>query len=430
MEHLAISGKKPLVGKVDISGAKNAAVAIIPAALCVGKVHTIENLPKIEDVRKYIAVLEGMGAKCRFLDDHTLRVDATKVNSGIAMHENLKSMRASYYLIGALLGRFKKAVVPMPGGCNFGSRPIDQHFKGFEALGATVLQEHGAISVTADRLVGTKIYLDVASVGATINIMMAAIYAEGETILENCAKEPHIVDCANFLNMCGANIKGAGTGVLRITGVKASEMKDRDYTIIPDQIEAGTYMIASAITGGDVTVRRVIPKHMEALSAKLTEMGCKVISGDDWIKVQGTAELKSTTVTTLYYPGFPTDLQPQMTALLTQAEGTSYVTETVFENRFQYIDQLSRLGAKVKIEGRMAVIEGSARLTGAEVTATDLRAGACLVVAALAAEGCTVISNVNYIDRGYEKLEEKLTNLGASIRRINDGDPPLVAVEA
>jgi len=230
--------------------------------------------------------------------------------------------------------------------------------------------------------------------------------------------------------MCGANIKGAGTGVLRITGVKASEMKDRDYTIIPDQIEAGTYMIASAITGGDVTVRRVIPKHMEALSAKLTEMGCKVISGDDWIKVQGTAELKSTTVTTLYYPGFPTDLQPQMTALLTQAEGTSYVTETVFENRFQYIDQLSRLGAKVKIEGRMAVIEGSARLTGAEVTATDLRAGACLVVAALAAEGCTVISNVNYIDRGYEKLEEKLTNLGASIRRINDGDPPLVAVEA
>lgn len=430
MEHLVISGKKPLKGAVDISGAKNAAVAIIPAALCVGKVHIIENLPKIEDVCKYIAVLEGMGAKCQFLDDHTLRVDARKISPNIAMHENLKSMRASYYLIGALLGRFKKAVVPMPGGCNFGSRPIDQHFKGFEALGATIVQEHGSIFVNADRLVGTKIYLDIASVGATINIMMAAIYAEGETILENCAKEPHIVDCANFLNMCGANIKGAGTGVLRITGVKPNEMKNCDYSIIPDQIEAGTYMIASGVTGGDVTVRRIIPKHMEALSAKLTEMGCKIISGDDWIRVKSTTQLKPTTVTTLYYPGFPTDLQPQMTALLTQAEGTSYVTETVFENRFQYIDQLSRLGAKVKIEGRMAVIEGGSRLTGAEVTATDLRAGACLVVAALAAEGCTVISNVNYIDRGYENLEEKLTNLGANIRRINHGDTPLVVVEA
>ncbi|MCL2235040.1 MAG: UDP-N-acetylglucosamine 1-carboxyvinyltransferase [Defluviitaleaceae bacterium] len=430
MEHIIISGNKPLKGRVDISGAKNAAVAIIPATLCAGGVHTIENLPQIEDVRNYITVLESMGASCEFLDDHTMRVDARNVSSTVNMPENLKGMRASYYLIGSLLGRFKKAVVPMPGGCNFGSRPIDQHIKGFEALGAEVIQEHGSIFVTAERLVGTKIYLDVASVGATINIMMAAVYAEGETILENCAKEPHIVDCANFLNMCGANIKGAGTGVMRITGVTPTDMKDRDYTIIPDQIEAGTYMIAAAVTGGEVTVRRVIPKHMEALSAKLQEMGCDVFAGDDWIKVRGKEELKPTTVTTLYYPGFPTDLQPQMTALLTQGNGTSYVTETVFENRFQYIDQLARLGAKVKIEGRMAVIEGQARLTGADVTATDLRAGACLVVAALAAEGNTQISNVHYIDRGYENLEEKLTALGANIRRISDGEPPLVALEA
>ncbi|MCL2854085.1 MAG: UDP-N-acetylglucosamine 1-carboxyvinyltransferase [Defluviitaleaceae bacterium] len=426
MEHLVISGNKPLKGRVDISGAKNAAVAIIPATLCAGGVHTIENLPQIEDVRNYIAVLESMGAKCRLLNPSTLQVDARKANSTVHMPDNLKGMRASYYLIGALLGRYKHAVVPMPGGCNFGSRPIDQHIKGFEALGATVVQEHGSIFVSAQRLVGTKIYLDVASVGATINIMMAAVYAEGETTIENCAKEPHIVDCANFLNMCGANIKGAGTGVIRILGVKTSDMKDRDYTIIPDQIEAGTYMIAGAITSGEVVVRKVIPKHMEALSAKLQEMGCEIFAGDDWIKVRGKTELKPTTVTTLYYPGFPTDLQPQMTALLTQGNGTSYVTETVFENRFQYIDQLARLGAKVKIEGRMAAIEGAARLTGAHVEATDLRAGACLVVAALAAEGATKISNVHFIDRGYENIVDKLKALGASVRRIGDGEAPIV----
>ncbi|MCL2350882.1 MAG: UDP-N-acetylglucosamine 1-carboxyvinyltransferase [Defluviitaleaceae bacterium] len=423
MEYFAIAGNKPLGGTVNISGAKNAAVAIIPAALMSSGISIIENLPQIEDVASYVSVLNKMGAKCKFLNKSTLQIDATKINSTSISPDSISNMRASYYMLGTLLTRFKRASVPMPGGCNFGSRPIDQHIKGFEALGAKVVQEHGMIHVEADKLIGNHVYLDLASVGATLNIMMAACMAEGITIIENVAKEPHIVDCANFLNMCGANIKGAGTGVTRITGV--SQMRGSNYTIIPDQIETGTYMIAAAITGGDVLLRNVIPKHMEPLTHKLVEMGCKVTTCGDTIRVASEGGLSAANIKTLYYPGFPTDLQPQMTALLSQAEGVSYVTEAVFDNRFQYVDQISRLGVKIKIEGRMAVVEGPARLTGTEVVATDLRAGASLIIAALAAEGVTKISNIHYIDRGYENIEHKLSKLGANISRLS-GDAPAI----
>jgi len=420
MDHFVIVGRNRLSGKVNISGAKNAAVAIIPATLASNGICTIENLPNIEDVSNYTLALKKMGASCKFLDKSTLQIDARKVKSTLLSSEMLKDMRASYYLIGALLGRLGHAQVPLPGGCNFGSRPIDQHIKGFEALGAKVVIEHGLIKVTADRLVGSNIYLDMASVGATINIMLAAVHAEGVTTIENAAKEPHIVDCANFLNMCGAGIKGAGTDIIRIVGT--NHLKGCTYAIIPDQIEAGTYMISSAITGGDVTVCNVIPKHMDSLTAKLIEMGCDVRDGDDWIRVKADRQLNAANVKTLYYPGFPTDLQPQMTALLACASGTSFVTESVFPNRFQYVDQLMRLGVKIKIDGRMAVVEGPARLTGADVIAADLRAGAALVMAALAAAGVTKISNTHYIDRGYEGLEYKLSSLGANIRRLTTGD--------
>jgi len=420
LEHFIINGNKPLKGKVQISGAKNAAVAVIPAALLVDGVCILENLPCIEDVQSYVSVLRSMGVVCEFLDESTLQIDASKVCTTNISPEQLKDMRASYYLIGALLGRYKKANVPMPGGCNFGVRPIDQHIKGFESLGAKVVIEHGAVTAHADKLLGTQIFLDMASVGATINIMMAAVFAEGITTIENAAKEPHIVDCANFLNMCGAKIKGAGTDVIRITGVE--KLEGKRYSIIPDQIETGTYMIAAAITGGDVKVCNVIPKHMESLTAKLQEMGCTVIAQEDWIKVKAANPLTAANIKTLYYPGFPTDLQPQITTLLTQAEGVSYVNETVFDTRFQYVDQLTRLGAKITLEGRMAVVEGTSRLTGADVVATDLRAGAALMLAALAAEGTTKISNLYYIDRGYEKIVEKLTALGADVRRSNGED--------
>ena len=427
MDHFIISGQRPLSGKVHISGAKNAAVAIIPAALASDGVCTIENLPDIEDVANYIAALRKLGAKCKFINDSTLRIDARNIKSALVAMDILKDMRASYYLLGALLGRLGHAQVPLPGGCNFGLRPIDQHVKGFEALGAKVVIEHGVVKVSADRLVGSNVYLDMASVGATINIMLAAVYAEGTTIIENAAKEPHIVDCANFLNMCGASIKGAGTDIIRIVGTK--RMEGCSYAIIPDQIEAGTYMIAGAITGGDVTVCNVIPKHMESLTAKLTEMGCDTQSGDDWIRVKSSGRLNAVNIKTIYYPGFPTDLQPQMTALLASAHGSSHVTEAVFPNRFQYVDQLVRLGVKIKIEGRTAIVEGPARLTGAEVIATDLRAGASLVVAALASTGVTKISNIHYIDRGYQDLEQKLSSLGASIKRITTNELPAI-VEA
>ena len=430
MEHFVIVGNRPLRGEVTISGAKNAAVAIIPAALAARGVSVLENLPNIEDVNNFITVLERIGAKCKRLDAGTLQIDSTNIKSSAITSELLKDMRASYYLIGVLLGRMGHAEVPLPGGCNFGARPIDYHIKGFEALGASVTLEHGKVKVHAEKLTGANIYLDAASVGATINIMLAAVYAEGTTTIENAAKEPHIVDTANFLNMCGASIKGAGTDVIRITGIAPGGLRGCNYAIIPDQIEAGTYMIATAITSGDVRVCNVIPKHMDSLTAKLQEMGCKVTNGDDWIRVNAVdKELEAVNLQTNYYPGFPTDMQPQMTALLARAKGTSFVTESVFPNRFQYVDQLMRLGVKIKIDGRMAVVEGPARLTGTEVMATDLRAGASLVVAALAATGMTKISNVHFIDRGYENLERKLSALGANIRRSTTEELPIV-VEA
>ncbi len=412
-----IKGQNRLKGEVYINGAKNAAVAIISAALSARGLSTIENLPNIEDVFTLVEMAENLGAKCTFLDKHTLSVDTSDVNQYIASYDALRKMRASYYLVGALLGRFGHAEVVLPGGCNLGARPIDQHIKGFEALGAVVSIEHGMIKAHAEKLTGANIYLDMASVGATVNIMLAAVLAEGVTVIENAAKEPHVVDTANFLNHMGANIKGAGTDVIRIVGVKA--LTGCEYTIIPDQIEAGTFMIAGAITKGDVTVRNIIPKHMDSIAAKLSEMNCTIEEGDDYIRVIGNEELNNVHLKTMTYPGFPTDLQPQMTALLSVCKGTSIITETVFENRFQYVNELRRLGCTVTVEGRSAIIEGVSRLTGAQVNATDLRAGAALIIAGLVAVGETKIGNVKYIDRGYEGIVNKLQNLGADISKCD-----------
>ena len=420
MEYLEIIGGKKLSGEVYINGAKNAAVAMLPAALVANDVCVLENLPYIEDVISLVDALNKVGAKCEFQDRHTLVIDSRGVTDYKAHYESVKKTRASYYLVGVLLGRFGKAEVALPGGCNFGTRPIDQHVKGFEAMGAEIKIEHGMIIAHADKLVGTNIYLDVVSVGATINIMLAAIYATGTTIIENAAKEPHVVDTANFLNAMGANIKGAGTDVIRIVGVE--RLHGAEYMIIPDQIEAGTYMIAAAITGGEVTVRNIIPKHMDSVSAKLHEMNCIMEDGDDFVKISAPQKLNSANIKTMAYPGFPTDLQPQMTALLCVTEGTGIITETIWENRFQYVNELKRLGCRVTVEGRVAVVEGGGRITGAEAFATDLRAGAALVVAGLAAEGRTLVGNVKYIDRGYEDLVQKLANLGAQIRRVTIED--------
>lgn len=403
------------MGDVTINGAKNAAVAILPAALLVDGISEIENLPYIDDVMKLKRAMEDLGAVVTVQDKHTLKVDGSTIFDYRATNDYVGNIRASYYLIGALLGRFKKAEVAMPGGCNFGVRPIDQHIKGFEALGATVKVENGMIKAYAEKLVGTKIYLDVVSVGATINVMLAAVLAEGTTTIENAAKEPHVVDVANYLNMMGASVKGAGTDVIRIKGVE--KLTGGKYSTIPDQIEAGTYMIAAAITAGDVYVRNIIPEHMYSVSLKMIEMGIQIEEGDDYIRVTAPKALKGTNVKTLPHPGFPTDLQPQMATLLSVAEGTSTMIEGVWDNRFQYVDELKKTGAKIKVEGRMAIIEGVERLTGAKVSATDLRAGAALVLAALRAEGETTIQNVKYIDRGYEAIEEKLTALGAEIER-------------
>lgn len=416
MSELLVRGGKRLVGDVVVNGAKNAAVAILPAALLVDGISEIDNLPYIDDVMKVKEAMEALGAVTEMVDKHTLRIDGSTVFDYKATQDYIGNIRASYYLIGALLGRFKKAEVAMPGGCNFGVRPIDQHIKGFEALGAKVTIEHGIIKAYADRLIGTKIYLDVVSVGATINIMLAAVLAEGTTIIENAAKEPHIVDVANFLNMVGAEIKGAGTDVIRIKGV--DRLTGGKYSTIPDQIEAGTYMIAGAITGGDVCVRNIIPEHMYSLSLKMMEMGIEIEEGDDYIRVIAPDTLKATNVKTLPHPGFPTDLQPQMAVLLSVAKGVSTIIEGVWDNRFQYIEELKRTGAKIKVDGRMAVIEGVDQLTSATLTATDLRAGAAMVIAGLKAEGETTIKNIKYIDRGYEAIEEKLTKLGADIRRV------------
>ena len=417
LKKIVINGGHKLTGKVNISGAKNAASAIIPAAICASGVSIIENLPLVEDIACFMNILTKLGAKCEMLNEHAMRIDASSVSNIPATFECVKNIRASYYTMGALLGRFNQAEVAMPGGCDFGSRPIDLHIKGFEALGAKTQTVGGILKMHAPNgLRGASIYLDIPSVGATINIMLAAIRANGQTIIENAAKEPHVVDTASFLNMLGANIKGAGTDIIRINGV--SQLSGAQYTIIPDQIEAGTYMIAAAATGGDVTVANVIPKHMDSLSAKLSEMNCTVIEDDDSIRVIADKPLNAVRAKAMFYPGLPTDLQPQLTALLTTAHGQSSVTESVFDNRFRYVHELTRLNAKISVTGNTAYINGPAELVGAEVSATDLRAGAALIIGGLCAEGKTTISNIAHIDRGYENVVEKLCSLGADVERV------------
>ena len=418
MDKLVIKGQNKLKGEVIISGAKNAAVAIIPAAIMADDVCIIENLPYIEDVKCLFATLSKMGAKCEYIDKHTLRIDSRNLENVSVTFEEVRKMRDSYYLLGALLARYKKAEVAMPGGCNFGTRPIDLHLAGFAALGANVEVKGDIVKVEAEKLTGTSIYMDTVSVGATINIMLAATMAEGTTVIENAAREPHIVDAANFLNMMGAKIKGAGTDVIRIVGVE--KLHGAQYTIIPDQIEAGTYMIAAAVTRGDVWVRNIIPKHMDSLSAKLIEIGVGVEESDDAIRIYSTGkEFKGTNVKTMAYPGFPTDMQPQMAVLLSICKGKSIITENVWEKRYQYTDELRNLGAKINVEGRMAIIEGVDSLVGTSVDATDLRAGAAMIIAGLCARGETTIGEVKYIDRGYEEVEKKLGLIGADIKRVS-----------
>lgn len=417
MEQYVIKGGVALSGEVSIGGAKNAALGILAAAVMTDETVTIENVPNVRDTRVLLQAIEGIGAKVKYVYNNSVQINGGSICDVSVDYEYIKKIRASYYLLGALLGKYKEAQVALPGGCNIGSRPIDQHIKGFKALGATVDISHGMISAKAEKLVGSHVYFDVVSVGATINLMMAACMAEGDTILENAAKEPHIVDVANFLNAMGANIKGAGTDVIRIKGV--SRLHGATYSIIPDQIEAGTFMFAAAATRGDVVVKDVIPKHLESLSAKLIEVGCEVVEGDDWVRVISKGRLKCTNVKTLPYPGFPTDMQPQMSVVLALAEGSSIVTESIFENRFKYVDELNRMGGKIKVEGNTAYIEGVSRLTGAPLSAPDLRAGAALVIAALAAEGISEIEDIEYIQRGYEDFEGKLRGLGAVMERVD-----------
>jgi len=417
LEKIVINGRKVLKGEVYTSGAKNAAVAVVPAALLIEGKCRIENLPDIKDIRVLEETLKQLGADVHYEDRNTILIDSSKVNSYQASYEMIKSMRASYYLLGALLGRFGKAEVALPGGCDFGYRPMDQHIKGFEAMGASVVIEHGMVKLTAEKLVGSQIYLDVVSVGATINLMLAAVKAEGTTLIENAAKEPHIVDVANFLNASGANIKGAGTDVIKIKGV-SSLQGGAVHSIIPDMVEAGTFMIAAAVTEGDVTVRNVIPKHMESLSAKLIEMNIKIIEGEDWIRVIGGNEVHKANIKTLPYPGFATDMHPPATVLLCLAKGSSTITEGIWPQRFQYVDELKRMGAKIRVDGSLAVIDGPCKLSGAQVNAIDLRAGAAVVIAGLAADGVTEVSNIKYIDRGYEDFVGKLQRLGADIHRV------------
>ena len=417
MEQYVIKGGNPLVGEVDIAGAKNAALAILSAAIMTDETILIENLPDVRDINVLLEAISEIGAQVERIDKSTVKINGSTIGNLSVDYEFIKKIRASYYLLGALLGKYKHAEVPLPGGCNIGSRPIDQHLKGFRALGADVDICHGAIVAKAENLHGSHIFLDVVSVGATINIMMAASMATGRTIIENAAREPHVVDVANFLNSMGANIKGAGTDVIRIRGVE--KLHRTEYSIIPDQIEAGTFMFAAAATRGDVTVRNVIPKHLEATTAKLEEIGCEVEEFDDAVRVRAPHVLHRTHVKTLPYPGYPTDMQPQIAVTLALAEGTSIVTESIFENRFKYADELSRMGANIKVEGNSAIIDGVRKLTGARVSAPDLRAGAALVIAGLAAEGVTVVDDIVYIQRGYEYFEEKLRSLGAEIERVS-----------
>lgn len=423
-EKMVILGGVKLHGEVKISGAKNSAVAILVASILVKGKCIIENVPHVSDIIDLIDIINGLGGVAEFVGEDTVEVDCSDLTDYVASYDSVRKIRASSYLMGALLGRLKKASVALPGGCDFGVRPIDQHIKGFEALGAKVDIEYGMVNITADELVGDTVYLDVVSVGATINIMLAAALADGMTVIDSAAKEPHVVDVANFLNSMGANIKGAGTDVIKIRGVK--ELHGGTFSVIPDQIEAGTFMIAAAATRGDVMVTNIIPKHMESLSAKLEEMGVGVEEYDEAIRIYvDKPELKRANVKTQPYPGFPTDLQPQMLTLLTVAKGTSIMKENVWDNRFKYIDELNRMGANVNVEGKdVAVVEGGSRLTGAPVCATDLRAGAAMVIAALIADGVTEIYNLQYIDRGYENLEEKLRALGAQITRRNVNPMP------
>ena len=416
MEQYIIKGGTPLVGEVQIGGAKNAALAILAAAIMTDETVTIDNLPDVNDINVLLEAMSGIGAAIQRVDRHTVKINGSGVRDFSIEYDYIKKIRASYYLLGALLGKYNKAEVALPGGCNIGSRPIDQHLKGFKAIGAEVVIEHGKIIAEAEQLKGTHLYFDVVSVGATINVMMAAAMAEGTTIMENVAKEPHVVDVANFLNSMGANIRGAGTDVIKIKGVP--KLHKTEYSIIPDQIEAGTFMMAAAATQGDVTVMNVIPKHLEATTAKLVEIGCEVEEFDDAVRVVSKGRLTHTQVKTLPYPGFPTDMQPQMGVTLALCSGTSTITESIFENRFKYLDELARMGANIKVEGNLATIEGVEKFSGARVSAPDLRAGAALCIAGLAAEGITIVDDIVYIQRGYERFEEKLRSLGGVIERV------------
>ncbi len=413
MDRYVIKGGKPLSGEVEVGGAKNAALGLLAAAIMTDEDVTIENLPDVSDINQLIDAIENIGATVTRTDRHTVTINGSTIKSHVVDYEQMRKIRASYYLLGALLGKMSKAEVALPGGCAIGSRPIDQHLKGFRALGADIITDHGMVNAQAERLTGSHIFFDVVSVGATINVMLAAVKAEGRTVIENCAKEPHIVDVANMLNSMGANIRGAGTDKIRIQGVPS--LHGTVYSTIPDQIEAGTFMCAAAATGGEVLVKNVIPRHLESISSKLIEMGCTVIEYDDAVRVKAGDFIRGAKIKTLPYPGFPTDMQPQMTAVLSLAHGNSSVTESIFENRFKYVDELNRMGAIIKVESNAAFITGVGGLQGAEVSAPDLRAGAALVIAGLAANGFTTVNDIVYIKRGYERFVEKLKGLGAII---------------
>ena len=417
MEQYIIKGGSPLVGEVEIGGAKNAALAILAAAIMTDETVLIDNLPDVNDINVMLEAIAGIGATVQRVDPHTVKINGSTIGDFNIEYDYIKKIRASYYLLGALLGKYRKAEVALPGGCNIGSRPIDQHLKGFRALGADVDIEHGKIVAEAEVLRGTHLYFDVVTVGATINVMMAAAMADGLTLMENVAKEPHVVDVANFLNSMGANIKGAGTDVIKIRGVKS--LHKTEYSIIPDQIEAGTFMFAAAATLGDVTVLNVIPKHLDATISKLVDIGCEIEEFDDAVRVVAKRRLSSTQVKTLPYPGYPTDMQPQIGVTLALAKGTSTITESIFENRFKYLDELARMGAVIKVEGNSATIEGVEKLSGARVSAPDLRAGAALCIAGLATDGITIIDDIVYIQRGYERFEEKLRGLGGMIEKVS-----------
>lgn len=421
MDKFVITGGNRLTGEVTISGAKNAAIAIIPAAILAEGVCRIENIPNITDVTAITRIISDMGAQIRTVNKSTIEIDPRPIHSHVASYELARHMRASYYLLGALLGRFSHAVVTMPGGCDFGVRPIDQHLKGFGALGAVYTLEGGMVDVRAEQLVGNNIYLDVVSVGATVNIMLAAVKARGVTIIENAAREPHIVDLANFLNTMGADVRGAGTDIIKIYGVE--HLKGATYSIIPDQIEAGTYMVAAAATCGDVLIKNVIPKHLESISAKLEEMGVEIEEYDDSIRVRRDKPLNKCNIKTMPHPGFPTDMQPQIAVLLATANGTSIINESVWDNRFRYVEELRRMGAQISVDGKIAVVEGVDHLNAAPVKATDLRAGAAMLIAALCARGTSQVEDIQHIERGYEDIEEKLLKLGADIKRVSTVEP-------